>query len=268
MEVNVQFNPYDYKRLQQQLESTYAATGITIQWLCYDQIRLACLDGIKYVAPWADGSPGTGSAQRKQGQGAVEKDLDRLFAKIDKEAYAFWENKKTGEQFAKNKQSQAVFKIDQERWNVTDPKSLHIKNRNARGRVAKQKKQYWIKPSDLKRYTKDVASRVGSLKASWLSALDYFSGKVGGSSRVPSWITKQRREGSFQDAIQPNGNGFVRATNNAHHSIAIRGDTLTYIQKIRQSKIAKYSAKRLQQIADQFNANRTNIQPIRQNAIE
>lgn len=267
MEMQVQFNPHDYARLQKQLETTYKATGITVQWLCWDQMRLYIADGIKYVAPWANGSPGNGRKQKLVGEGAVEKDLENLFAKIDEQKYAFW-TQKSGQPMAKDKATKKVFKIDPERWNVKNLSALHLKNRNDKGRVKKQDRQYWTRPEAFSDYVKEVKARVGKLKAAWLPAYRYFQAKVGGGKNVSAWISRHAGQGTYIDAMTQDGNGRLIAVNSAPHNNAIRKDTIDFIVRNRQKSVNKYTPKRLQQIADQFNANRTTIQPIRQNALE
>lgn len=267
MEVAVQFNPFELKRLQRQLESTHEATGITVQWLCWDQARLAALDGIKYVAPWAEGKPGTGNAQRKQGESAVSNDIDRLFARKDDDRFVLFTNKGNGKKYVKNKEKGIVFEVPDELIDV-DLKQYHLSKRNNRGRVGKQKRQAWVKKDSLTKYIKEVQNRVGSLKASWVPALENFAKKVGSAARVPAWIAKQYKEGSYSDRMKEDGNGVIVITSAAHHGQAIRKDTIAFIQRRRNQSMANYSKKRIQQIADQFNANRTNIQPIRQNAPE
>ena len=265
MEMRVEFNPFELRRLQRQLESTHKATGITVQWLCWDQMRLACKDAIKYMAPWANGAPGTGGAQRKQGESAVSNDLDRLFARKDDDKYVFFTSRSNGKKYARNKVKGIVFEIPDQFFDV-DLKRYHLQNRNARGRVARQKKQAWVEPSLLSKYIKEVQNRVGSLKASWIPAYDAFSMKVGAAARVPAWISKQLREGYYTDAMRNDGNGSLISTSAAHHSQGIRRDTIKFIEGLRNKSMRTYSERRIQQIADQFNAQRTNIQPIRQNA--
>jgi hypothetical protein len=267
MATSVQFNPLQLQRLKKRLNDTGEAVGITVQWLCWDQARLASLDGVKYVAPWADGKPGTGSKQRKAGTGAIEKDLDKIFAVEDKQKFVFFVNKGNSKRYAREIKTGRVFEIPQELYR---PKieTLHLKLRNKRGRVPKQKKQAWVQARDLKKYVKSVQARVGSLKAAWLPALMHFATKVGGSQRVPAWINTQKTEGTFRDAMKPNGSGKLYVTSNAHHNRAIRRDTIMFMNKRRNKSMAKYSPKRIEQIIKQFNANRTNVQPIRQNAPE
>lgn len=283
MEVDVFFDPMSLKALQQKLVTTGKATGITVKWLCMDQMRLSIKDAIKFTAPWADGVPGTGMAQKKAGEEAVRKDLDRLFARIDKDRYEFWDAKervmgkrgkylkrmqKTGEKMAYNLRTKKTFKIGIDYWQRSDLENLHKKYRNSKGRVLKQNRQFWVKPAHLRRYTRLVQKRVGTLKASWLNAYDYFASQVGMSSKVTGWIRRNRVYGNYSNSMNDNGRGQLVARSTAPHTGAIRRDMINYITSKRNKFIRKYTERRMQQIADQFNGVRTNVQPIRQIAAE
>ena len=71
MEMVVQFDPIQMRRLQKNLAAMPGATGITEQWLVWDTARLAANDAIKFTAPWAGGRPRNGTAQKQQGESAA-----------------------------------------------------------------------------------------------------------------------------------------------------------------------------------------------------
>jgi hypothetical protein len=266
MEVAVGFNRRELSRVQRQIESLSKSTGLTVQWLCADQMRLACHDGIKFVAPWDGGKAGMGSSQRKVGEGAVEHDLDRLFARIDKAKYVYWTGKKTGKQYAKNIETGRIFTIEQDHFDRTDLQAIHHKHRNSRGRVGKQNRQFWVKKALLNKYTKEVKSHVGRLKASWLPGFRYFQSVVGGGNRVSAWVSRHRGDGTHSGltTMSKSGNGYLSATSTAPHVRAIRSDVIPYILVNRERSMKRYSPKRLEQLAAQFNSNRTTITPVRQ----
>lgn len=264
LEMNIELNKFELERLRRKLEQTQGAVGITTQWLVWDTARLAAKDAVKFTAPWADGVPGIGSKQRQVGESAVNNDLERIFATKDESKYVFFINKGNGKQYAKNRASGLVFEIAPELFNV-DIKRMHMDKRNAKGRVPRQKRQAWVESKPLKDYIKSVKTRVGSLKASWLPAEEYFARKVGVIAKAAAWITKQRKFGGYTDSVNPSGNGAVVISNSAAHNLAIRKDTISFIEKQRQKFLSSTGEKRMAQIAAQFN-RQNNVQPIRQAA--
>lgn len=265
MELQVQVNQYTLNNLRRKLEQTHGAIGITTQWLVWDTARLAAKDAVKYSAPWANGVPGTSKAQLNQGQSAVNNDIERIFATKDDSKYIFFTNKGNGKKYAKNKKTGLLFEIDPSLFD-SDIKSLHLSKRNVRGRVARQSRQAWVDGKKLQDYIKSVQARVGSLKAAWLPAEEYFSRKVNAAVRAPAWIIRQIKSGSFLDAIGTSGNGSAVLINQAPHNSAIRRDMISFIQNQRQKFIRNMSEKRMQQIADQFNRS-PSVKPIKQAAV-
>jgi hypothetical protein len=258
MQVTVELNKFELDRLRRNLENTHKCVGLTTQWLVWDNMRLAMQDAIKYTAPWAAGKPGTSKAQQLQGQSAVNNDVERIFATKDESKYVFFVNAGNNKQFARDKKSGAVFEISGELMNP-DIQPLHLRLRNNRGRVNKQKRQAWVQAKPLQDYIKTVQSRVGSLKASWVPALEYFASKVGGAMRVPAWIAKQNKEGTFQDRVNASGNGAAVATSVAHHGVGIRRDTIQFIERQRNKFMQGMTQKRMEQIAKSFKAG--TVQP-------
>ena len=259
MQIDVSFNPIEMKRLQRQLETTYKATGITVQYLCNDQMQLACKDAIKFSPPWAAGKPGTGTAQRKTGEGAAEKDIERAFARIEDVVVFVSSNGKT---MARSKKTGVVYEIDAALVNP-NIESLHRKLRNRKGRVPRQARQALVKGKELVQYIKATSAHVGKLKASWIPALTHYASRTGASVKLPAWIRRHAGSGTYSGTISNDGKGSITATSTAPNNIAIRPGIITWIQNNRQRQMKKYSEKRMQQIADQFNANRAAIMPIR-----
>jgi len=253
MEMVVQFDPIQMRRLQKNLAKMPGATGITEQWLVWDTARLAANDAIKFTAPWASGSPGTGSAQKRQGETAASSDLDRAFARQD-ERFVFFVNPGTSERMARNVATGRVFSIPAELWEP-DVKDRHESLRNRRGRVLRQKRQAWVKPKVLDKYVKSVQARVGELKASWLPAARHFAGLVSGKVAASAWITRHAGAGTYINTLNKSGNGTVILSNTAAHNTAIRRDMINFIQKQRQKFLGNVSKKRMEQIAAQFNRN-------------
>jgi len=258
MQVTVELNKFELDRLRRNLENTHKCVGLTTQWLVWDNMRLAMQDAISRTAPWAGKKPGTTKAQKEQGQSAVNNDIERIFATKDESKYVFFVNAGNNKQFARNKGTGLVFEISGELMNP-EIQPLHLRLRNNRGRVNKQNRQAWVQKKPLENYIKSVQVRVGSLKASWVPALEYFARKVGGAMKVPAWILKQNKEGRFEDRVNVSGNGAAVAVSFAHHAQGIREDMITHIQTQRNKFMRNMGEKRMEQIARSFKAG--TVQP-------
>lgn len=240
-------------RTIQGLAAMGKATGLTTRFVCWDVMRGWCLDMVKRTAPWAsDGTVGSYAAQKKCGFGAVSKDLDRAFAINDKRTVAAWD--RDGAHFVKMKETGAVFTVPAELWQP-DIEQHHRKLRNNSGRVPRQKRQAWVEPAKLKQYTKQVQSRVGSLKAGWIPALYHYAELCKGSKgRLPQWILGQEKKmGRPGGYMSESGNGTITAENTAPHSRAIRKSTAEYSKSLQEKNLRRFSTVRLQRLCDQFN---------------
>ena len=227
------------------------AEGLTVQFVCWDVMRAIMLDMIKRTAPWTNkGVVGTYAAQKKTGQGAVRNDLDRAFADSDK-VVKFDRN---GVTMVRVKETGAVFPIDSALWSP-DIKDRHLSVRNSKGRVPRQKRQAWVSGKDLSVYRKAVQARVGSLKAGWIPALYHFASLCRGSvGRLPQWILRQSvKAGGFGGNMRADGNGSIYSENTAHHSDAIRKDTVGWVVRYNGKNLNKFSKFRIQRLCDQFN---------------
>lgn len=237
------------------------AEGLTVQFVCWDVMRAIMLDMIKRTAPWADaGVVGQYAAQKKTGQGAVRNDLDRAFADADR-VVKFDRN---GQTMVRVKETGIVYPIDSAMWKP-NIKSYHLSVRNRKGRVKRQKRQAWVSFKDLAAYRKDVQSRVGSLKAGWIPALYHFASLSKGSTgRIPQWVTRQSlKAGGYGGNMRSDGNGAIYAENTAHHSDAIRQDTVAWVVRYNGNKLNKFSRYRVQRLCDQFNRGKAPT-PIKQ----
>jgi len=290
MEYTIQLDRFALNRLRKQLVNTQKCVGLTVQWLVWDNMRLAMLDAIKYTAPWAKGQkPGTGKAQRATGESAIVYDLAGkaksqpglrvgLFGKItgDMDVYmeGNWSEDLPNHNLVKLK-SGAVYLIDKNFYmptaSLAQMQAIHYANRGKNGRVStagqsdlkigrwKAKNKYFVPEATRTAYIKSVKKRVGSLKASWIPALAHYATKVGGNQKVAAWVKRQAQSGTFSDAVSPNGTGAAVGTSTAHHANGIRRDTIKFIEAQRNKFMQRVSKSRMEQIARQFNAQ--TVQP-------
>jgi hypothetical protein len=120
-----------------------------------------------------------------------------------------------------------------------------------------------VKKERVDQYLELQKKRVGKLKASWLPALVHYATLTGATVRVSAWIKRHRGSGAYGGTISNTGTGSITASSTASHNTAIRPGIIKWIQGNRQRQMKRYSERRMQQIADQFNSNRATVLPIR-----
>lgn len=251
----------DNGKLMRGIKKYAQASGVTVQFVCYDTMRMWLLDLIRKTAPWADsGVLGSYAKQRATGKNAVEHDIDKIFAKFEPSKQVTWTLKSDGRRFVKNKETGAVIVVDAKNdmmnADAMAMKNLHLKYRNRKGRVKHNGNQVWVKKSMFSKYVKSVQERVGSLKAGWINALNRYAALSNGSlGRIPNWIKSQSvKAGSYGGNMNSTGNGMIYATNDAHHWQAIRSDTVTETMKLREKDLRGMAMKRLSRLVNQFNS--------------
>jgi hypothetical protein len=141
---------------------------------------------------------GTSSASKKQGEGAVMRDIGKVyrtaasvFAEIkdqsEKTARAWYKAVKAGE-FEKAESILRKCNIGDRNAKIGEfDASFHRKNLNRRGRVSRHRAALITADAKaLKAYGKEIASHVGYAKAGWIAAGE----QLGKLSRVPAWLRK------------------------------------------------------------------------------
>jgi hypothetical protein len=247
-QVSIEFDKVSLQRAIDGLEKTKGATGLTVRWLCWDVMRQALNMAIKYTAPRNE----SGGGGKAIGVGAVTHDLDRAFARDDFDKVKLFES--GGRRRGRVKETGVVFEIAPDLW-MPNLETHHVSVRNRRGRVPRQPRQAWVKNRDLKKYTASVVSRVGSLKAGWVPALEHFASLTNGAKKIPPWVAKQSvKAGDQSGEIDAEGNGFLKSDNTAHHNAAIRGDMIDFIYRQQNSYISTHLPKRMEAVCDRFNA--------------
>ena len=289
--MEIEFDQVAIQRAIDGIQATGKAIGLTVQWMVWDTSRLAANDAIKYTAPWAGGQkPGNGKAQKDAGEKAIGRELlgkgdfRGLFGAIDEMPYhadkGNWSRQAPGYALLRNKAG-AVWLVDQDHFRPNageaELREFHLAHRTKGGHVVRsQNRGSWSrtigrwKASDkmyarkaaVNNYVKSVQSRVGSLKASWLPAANYFAGLTGGKVSAPAWVTRHAGEGAFINAIQQSGDGFAGLISKAHHSAGIRQDMIPFIVKRRDADLNKWLPKRMEKVAARFEAGQAKAEAV------
>ena len=87
------------------------------------------------------------------------------------------------------------------------PKSVRGKTRLPNGWIASNK--LYAPKSEVNKYARERAQRVGLLKSNWVRATVMFKG----AARLPAWVTKQGANGRVVNAMKANGDGYIEIIN-------------------------------------------------------
>ena len=191
---------YDGSKAIRGLSLLARSVGMNARVAYYELMRLWINDLIKRTPP----------RTTKQGKDAIEGDLNKLFVGVDKRPVMEF----LADDF---KGSEPQGTIINDAGNVGRMRSYHEKHRNSQGRVRRREvktklgginfvNKMYVPGSVLRKYKKTRKSHVGTLKAGWLNAANYYARKSGGRVIAPPWVKKQaRRLGSKVDAMRPSG---------------------------------------------------------------
>lgn len=172
--------------------------------LLRQQGKLAIRDMAKFTPPFSETtSQESFASQRKVGQAAVKRDIERVFTPFSK--IRMLQNPKGA--LAKAIQSHNWQEVEQimqrsgfpnARVFQTVEPSIHDRARNRRGQVSKSKPlpNFVFNERALDRYIRLKQSHVGKAKSGWTTASNVLN--VG----LPNWITKQNGPGECLDASE------------------------------------------------------------------
>jgi len=285
MQVNAQIDKTSLMQTIKGLHAMGKASGMTVQFVCHDAMRLWAIRCMKFTAPWAAGSsPGNGKKQRATGEAAIAFDLfggrkshRGIIGRITPDIQAYTEfsgSKDLPNHNLIRLNSGAVFLVEKNLYDASGDQSKirahHLKYRGKNGRVTtagrrdrnigrwKSVDKLYVPTDAAAKYSKDVQSRVGSLKAGWLPAIYHYSMMSRGSNgNPPQWVKRHSGAGSFGGYIDASGNGSIFSENMARHRGAIRRSGVEKAMKVVESgmKIGKNGIPfRLQQLIKQWDS--------------
>ena len=184
----------------------------------YDTMRLWLNNMMKFLPPKSG----------KQGKDAVKRDIQQLFYGV--------ENKGVMEFFAEDMKPHLPTSVIMNRdGNMNRMKTWHKRHRDKRGRVQFHKRvvatvgkwQFvngmYIPKRVLNKYIRATIKKVGTLKAGFIRASEYYAGKSKGKARIPAFVRKQTNAGGrYKDRLRKSGGGSVSATNTVPWAAASR----------------------------------------------
>jgi hypothetical protein len=242
----------DTSELNRSLERLQAATKRDFGGIVRQVARLLAGNLIHDTQPY-----GTELAAKKQGEGAVMRDIGKVFMtasqayrqiqELDKKLAAGWYKAVKAGDFAKAEKmiEKSTLPFRNAEISATLDPQLHQSNRQGRGRVYRQRPAAILSdPKELKDYAKKVAQRVGFGKAGWASAASNIgNATMGRLGRIPAWVT--RHKGAAPGAAQDRSKGTdpsVMLTNQVRYASDLRGMAASQAasQKIMAEKMIAY----------------------------
>lgn len=227
-----------------QINEIVKVTGREAGEVVRQEGKLFVQDAMRMTPPFSTG-PSTESLnlQRKTGENAVERDIRKVFQKIDPGKVRDRRIRKDLER-AIRKRDFAGIKIILQYLKLpvadvlreADP-AIHDAKRDRRGRVQRNKNKVWIlnEPS-LNRLIRGKKSHVGKAKAGWADAAR------GLGLNLPGWITRHSSPGEFKDKTKDPVRPSI-VVGNAVEYIQAKGAQLNIINRALANRIRNMKAK-------------------------
>jgi hypothetical protein len=196
----------------------------------FQQGRLTVFDAAKFTPPMGGDGDGpvkeSWSAQRKVGQTAVKRDIERVFKPISK-VHAFEEIKNarsraTVKRYIQTGQTSKLLTVMQRlgiRASIveTATEATHKAQRDSRGRVRKNKTRFLVvQERTIAALVRKKQALVGTAKSGWNKAYaalgSTFPAWISGRSGQGIWDDKTNRGGDQMSIVVGNSVGFIQRT--------------------------------------------------------
>jgi len=248
--------------IEKKLRKLAKQTGVSMQFICWDQLRLWTQSMLRK----------TGPQKLSQGRFTVAEGVAELFRPVETpQALEFWKQRlaKEGNSLITytNRGKMRLNRSQVKAHSVSEMKRIHKAARTSKGGVSKRKVQrqpnlafdgeFLVAQSEYRKFLRMKQAQVGFLKAGWVPALEFWAQKSRAAASVPSWVQRHaNKQGYPAGKIDENGNGFVAAINSvAYANRRISQDRLVEITgAARQRDLTRGAFKRMDQLADRFNA--------------
>jgi hypothetical protein len=249
--------------MKRKLEKLAYKSGVTIQFICWDQLRLWTQDMMNKTAPKA----------LKQGRATVTRDVTELFEPAETAAaFTFWKNRLAQQgsdliQYTKRGKMRLT-KQSAKYAAASQMRQIHKKARTRGGGVSRRKVnkhgndiafrgKLIVPKSEFNKFRREQQAKVGFLKAGWAPALEFWARKSNATAKVPSWVARQVKKVGYPGGkIDEKGNGFIEAVNAVTYANSrISQDHLVELTKAgRQRDLTNGAFKRMDDLAKRFNA--------------
>lgn len=237
----------DFSRVLGDLDLIARQAGVSLQFVCEDQMRLWCNWLIGDIHPRSKGI----------GKKAVAKDANKIFAAVPQGTlFKMFEAQRTGRDFGA-----ATINVS---GNLTAMRAYHAQRRS-RGRVRYNagviaqfgKMRVWDKMyvdrASLKRFIALASAAVGRLKAGWLPAADRWASRVNASAFMTWARGTAHSEGTSGGMISSDGSGSIFSTNSVPYAAAeIKPERIAFGQRLREADAEKRLEKRIDDLVARF----------------
>jgi len=251
----------DKGSLQKNLDRLAKKAGVTVQFVCWDQLRLWTQDMMRKTPP----------RKLSQGRLTISAGVAELFEPAETPiARDYWKSRlqeqgstlvqytKRGKMRIKATQLKVQSALQMQR--------IHAKARTSKGGVSLRKVlkvdpsmafsgKLIVAQSEYNRFLRMKQKNIGNLKAGWIPALQFWSRKTNATPSIPTWVMRHaERRGYPAGKIDKDGNGFVAAVNSViYANNRISQDRLVEItQGARQRDLVRGGFKRMADLTERF----------------
>lgn len=244
----------DRARWKRELDEFERRTGLDRQWVLRDQFRMLINDLVRFTPP----------KNQKQGRGAVERDLLKLFVPLTDSMTISTVNL-GGSALTRIEDTSdgSVHGVEKSLYrpsaSIPAMRAYHSRYRNRRGNVSRSRQirqqgnwtmvdKMHVSQRAFNAYRKEVWGHIGRLKAGWLAAVYRFGGKAG------KFVTRHgTTEGSATDALKQDGSGYLEAVNRVPYARSKIAGVLRFAEQRAQRHIDKRLEKSLERAEKKFN---------------
>ena len=248
----------DDGKIEQKLNKLALKAGVTVGFICEDQMRLWVNDIMRKSQP----------KTLSEGRARIKADVQRIFTPIDDpgvlKAWKEQALKEAGDVFTRIKRG--TMRVSQKQLSVDSlakMRAIHKFNRTKKGGIKKNPTiRAWggegLVPKALfNKFLKEQQARVGLLKSRFGAAALYYAGRTRGKTPAyANWIRRHIPGGSATGRIDRYGNGSISSINDARYAAKqMLGKGWWKITQLkRQKDIISGGFKRMADLTARFNA--------------
>jgi len=248
--IDVEFPKISQRQIEKQLDRLAAMSGLTVQQIGYETMRLAGNNAIKYTFP------------RKKGEGkaAIASDANALFLVQDRSGKVWetadgrgWVKLESGAVIA----TKGIGGTSTVGNAIEARRAMNAQRSRATGRIAKgpRRTRIFAAKRDVAAAIRHKAKRVGQMKAGWLPGAEYWARLARGVVKAPAWVMAQsRKQGKAVGSISKIGTGEIGIDNDVPY---MRGgdklQMLVIVRNFMNRDIMHGFKKRLPRLVERFN---------------
>ena len=269
---------FDATELAREIKKLSKDSGITVQFVCHEQMRLYGQRMIIVTQPRV-GRKGTlveGQQARTVGERRVELDINKILVGTDDSLQEWQPLEINGLTFqrVRDRTTGASWGVQLHLWERSASEStirgVHEASRNKRGRVKpsgpRQTKiggfpfinTLHVPVAAKKEYIRARQAAVGTLKAGWVDGVMFYAKLVRAKPRIPKWIkAKAVGKGTHGGKVNVAGRGEISITNIVSYAGAkIPQQVVDAERRRRQRDILKQLPKRMDKLVKRFNSKK------------